>query len=134
MLAASICTQVRRACKSRAPAREIGLASRYLSSVLSGDVEQDRKQIVGRFGAYQDEYDESLRDKRGYWLRAASGEFGYERSQVSVTNHSLTSTFCNRTALVRTTVFRKHIKRTPCPPKHAPLVHRWQNQHKLQLP
>ena len=48
------------------------LHNRFFSSqVLSQD---DRKDIVGRFGRYQDEYDESLRDKSGFWLRAASGE------------------------------------------------------------
>lgn len=31
-----------------------------------------RSDASGRFGRYQDEYDESLRDGRRYWLRAAS--------------------------------------------------------------
>ena len=34
-----------------------------------------RNDVAGRFGHYQQEFDESLRDSRGYWLRAASGKF-----------------------------------------------------------
>ena len=35
---------------------------------------RDKRDLAGRFGRYQEEYDESLRDKRGFWLRAASGQ------------------------------------------------------------
>jgi hypothetical protein len=38
-------------------------------------VVRNRNDVVGRFGRYQEEYEESLRDSCGYWLRAASGKY-----------------------------------------------------------
>lgn len=43
-------------------------------AVAYDEIVRDRKDLAGRFGRYQEEYDESLSDKRGFWLRAASGQ------------------------------------------------------------
>lgn len=51
------------------------ISKRYLGAQSLNIKEvQDRKEVAGRFGKYQEEYNESLRDRRRYWLRAASGK------------------------------------------------------------